>query len=318
MGFSPTPLIRQFIRPNRVLPPTVAEFYETEINGEFDRPHLTGDKAIQAQRFVRKMRGGAQAHLIQASDGHHYVVKFTNNLQHRRILINEWIASKLLHYIGMTVPPARIIEVTPDFLDNNSEVYLQFSNRRAPVEVGLHFGSRYCANSINQPIYDFLPDTLLPKVQNLGELAGMLAFDKWTGNSDSRQAVFLRTRSLRSNEVAFTVYMIDNGHVFDGPNWRLVDSAIQGPYFRTAIYAHVRGLDAFGPWIEQIRELPEAVILDAIASTPESWIENDREALITLMEKLMRRRLRVAELIESSLSAKGSFPAWSHCRHQHS
>ena len=44
---------------------------------------------LKALRFVRKMRGGAQAHLIEAHDGNYYVVKFRNNPQHRRILVNE-------------------------------------------------------------------------------------------------------------------------------------------------------------------------------------------------------------------------------------
>ena len=38
------------------------------------------------------MRGGAQSHLIEADDGRFYIVKFQNNPQHRRILVNEWIA----------------------------------------------------------------------------------------------------------------------------------------------------------------------------------------------------------------------------------
>ena len=52
---------------------------------------------IQATRLIRKMRGGAQAHLLECDDGHFYVVKFRNNPQHRRILINEWIASVFLN-----------------------------------------------------------------------------------------------------------------------------------------------------------------------------------------------------------------------------
>ncbi len=44
---------------------------------------------LTAVRHVRKMRGGAQAHLLEADDGHWYVVKFRNNPQHRRILVNE-------------------------------------------------------------------------------------------------------------------------------------------------------------------------------------------------------------------------------------
>ena len=47
---------------------------------------------VQAVRSIRKMRGGAQAHLLLADNGRYYVVKFKNNPQHRRILVNEWIA----------------------------------------------------------------------------------------------------------------------------------------------------------------------------------------------------------------------------------
>jgi hypothetical protein len=42
---------------------------------------------LTAVRHVRKMRGGAQAHLLEADDGKWYVVKFRNNPQHRRDLI---------------------------------------------------------------------------------------------------------------------------------------------------------------------------------------------------------------------------------------
>jgi len=42
------------------------------------------------------MRGGAQAHLLQADDDYWYVVKFRNNPQHRRILVNELLSATIL------------------------------------------------------------------------------------------------------------------------------------------------------------------------------------------------------------------------------
>ena len=38
---------------------------------------------------IRRMRGGAQAHLMRCADDNYYVVKFQNNPQGRRILANE-------------------------------------------------------------------------------------------------------------------------------------------------------------------------------------------------------------------------------------
>jgi len=40
-------------------------------------------------------RGGAQAHLLRASDGNWYVTKFQNNPQHIRVLANEMLATRL-------------------------------------------------------------------------------------------------------------------------------------------------------------------------------------------------------------------------------
>ena len=65
---------------------------------------------VDARRLVRKMRGGAQAHLIEAADGHCYVVKFLNNPQHRRILVNEWIASVFLRYLGEVAGAVGVIQ----------------------------------------------------------------------------------------------------------------------------------------------------------------------------------------------------------------
>ena len=67
---------------------------------------------VIARRLIRKMRGGAQAHLLEASDGHSYVVKFHNNPQHRRILVNEWIASTFLHYLDIASPEIAMVELT--------------------------------------------------------------------------------------------------------------------------------------------------------------------------------------------------------------
>src|SRR5947209_20125125 len=97
---------------------------------------------VKARRFVRKMRGGAQAHLIEAHDGQFYVVKFRNNPQHRRILINEWIASALLRFLQISTPATAIIELTGEFLAENPDVCLQLGSHRVPIEPGWHFGSR--------------------------------------------------------------------------------------------------------------------------------------------------------------------------------
>ena len=61
---------------------------------------------LTACRHVRKMRGGAQSHLLEADDGNFYIVKFRNNPQHRRILVNEYVSAVFLRYLQVSAAPA--------------------------------------------------------------------------------------------------------------------------------------------------------------------------------------------------------------------
>ena len=70
------------------------------------------------------MRGGAQAHLLEADDGNWYVVKFRNNPQHRRVLINELLSSVFLDYLKIAAPETAIIQLAPAFLTANSELHM--------------------------------------------------------------------------------------------------------------------------------------------------------------------------------------------------
>ena len=50
---------------------------------------------LYAIEQIRRMRGGAQSQLMRCSDENYYVVKFQNNPQHRRILVNELLGTRL-------------------------------------------------------------------------------------------------------------------------------------------------------------------------------------------------------------------------------
>jgi hypothetical protein len=41
-------------------------------------------------------------------------------------------------------------------------------------------------------VFDFLPEEQLRTVVNLADFCGMLVFDKWTCNTNGRQAIFFR------------------------------------------------------------------------------------------------------------------------------
>jgi hypothetical protein len=260
---------------------------------------------IRARKLIRKMRGGAQAHLMEAEDSSFYVVKFTNNPQHRRILINEWLAGAFLRYLQIHVPDTAIIELTEDFLADNPDLYLSIGSKKEPIPAGLHFGSRLAVHPDRVAIYDFLPDKLLMKVENRADFLGILVFDKWIGNADSRQAVFFRARAktwtpLKGESparVGFFAHMIDHGFAFNGASWEFQDSPIQGLYFRTSVYDEVRSLDSFQPWLSIVENFPVEVIDAAWKQIPSVWLDGDEDQLERLLENLLKRRTQVGTLI---------------------
>lgn len=270
---------------------------------------------VRAVRFVRKMRGGAQAHLLEADDGHFYVVKFKNNPQHRRILINELVCGILLRHLRIAAPEIEIVELDAGFLDGYPDIYIQLGSRRVPVERGWHFGSRYPGDPIRIAVYDFLPDLLLDKVANLREFLGVLVFDKWVANADARQCIYYRARvrdDLSNTErTAFVARMMDHGFAFDGPNWRFADSPVAGLYHRSNVYEHVAGVQDFQPWLELVENFPEELIDQAWKQIPGEWFDGDESEFEALLTKLLARRKRVGAFIEECAGGRVKpFRAW--------
>ncbi|HLK64510.1 MAG TPA: HipA family kinase [Bryobacteraceae bacterium] len=261
------------------------------------------------------MRGGAQAHLLEADDGCCYVVKFRNNPQHSRILVNELLASVFLDYLKITAPETALVEISKPFLTANSDVHLTLGSHRIDVEPGWHFGSRYPGDPNRLAVYDYLPDALLPQVVNLEDFRAILVFDKWVGNADGRQCVFYRAmvRQDRSGRTrpGFVARMIDHGFAFNGPNWDFPESPLQGLYARRCVYESVRSIDDFQPWLDQVISLPEEVVDRAWKRIPRDWIAGDEDALDHLLEQLFARRKRVPELISACRGARNNpFPNW--------
>src|ERR1700690_3808960 len=99
-----------------------------------------------AVEHVRRMRGGAQAHLMRCDDGGYYIVKFQNNPQHLRILANEMLATRLAARLGLRVPQAEVVEVRPDLIAYTPDLVIQLGAGRIPCSPGKQFGSQFPGN----------------------------------------------------------------------------------------------------------------------------------------------------------------------------
>jgi hypothetical protein len=259
---------------------------------------------------IRRMRGGAQAHLMRcavAERGEYYVVKFQNNPQGRRILANELLAIRLAARIGLPVPGATVVEVRQSLIERTEDLVMQLGRGREPCRPGFQFGSRYPGQPQDTVVYDFLPDEQLREVSNLADFCGMLAFDKWTCITNGRQAIYFRA----PGETRYYAQMIDHGFCFNASEWNFPDAPLRGLYTRHRVYESVHCMEAFEPWLARIERLDEATSEAAASEIPPDWYDGQQDALFVLLEKLVRRRGLVPELIVSAWKSSAQpFPNW--------
>ena len=275
---------------------------------------------LQAIEQIRRMRGGAQSHLMRCSDQNYYVVKFQNNPQHRRVLVNELLGTRLASRLGLPTAPVEVVEVRGELIRLTPELCIEFPRSRVPCSPGLQFASRFPGDPRRITLHDFLPDEQLSQVANLHDFAGMLVFDKWTCNTNGRQTLFFQETLRRTSGESpgceagpYKTVMIDQGFCFNAGEWNFPDAPLRGLYARNRVYAGVRGLESFEPWLQRLEKRITGKVLDELVQEiPPEWYEDDYDSVVALADKLLQRRARVTELI---LAAKGSsrqpFSAWN-------
>jgi hypothetical protein len=263
---------------------------------------------ISAVQHLRPLRGGAQAHLLRASDGACYVTKFQNNPQHIRVLANEMLATNLGRALGLSMPRVEVIEVSDWLIERTEDLRISLGGTKIPCRRGQQLGSLYVGCESPGMTFDYLPRELLQGVVNIGDFARVLVLDKWTCNSDGRQAIFYR-KSLRSHRHHAT--FIDQGYCFNAGEWTFPDCPLRGVYANNCVYEIVTGWEAFEPALTKAEEMDLDVIWHCAAEIPEEWYEGDRDGLNRLVEALHHRRGAIRNLIaEFRRSSRNPFPNW--------
>jgi len=113
---------------------------------------------LRALEQIRRMRGGAQSDLMRCNDGYYDVVKFQNNPQHTRVLVNELLGTRLAARLGLPTTPLAIISVSEDLIRLTPDLCIQMPRACPPCRAGLQFGSRYPGDPHRLTLLDFLPD----------------------------------------------------------------------------------------------------------------------------------------------------------------
>jgi hypothetical protein len=267
---------------------------------------------VKAIKFIQRMRGGSQSRLVLADDGNLWIVKFKNNPQHLRVLANELIATQIAEAIGLSVPVSGIVEVSQSIIETNPSQYMDLGpKRRELCSSGLQFGSQFAGGMISRQVDEYLADEQLLNARNLEQFAGVLAFDKWTGNTDYRQVVYRRNGVERGYSAVF----IDQGGCFNLGEWTFQDAPLKGVFAQQCAYSAVTGWESFEPWLSRVEQFDPTLLWEIAEAVPREWHGGEAYELHMLVEKLIGRRCRVRELISQFRdSGKVPFPNWKRVR----
>jgi hypothetical protein len=244
---------------------------------------------------------------MRCDDGYYYVVKFRNNPQNERVLANELLATRLAELIGLPVPVTELVDVSPWLVEHTPNLSIVVGNQQIPCAAGLQFGSRFVVSPLEGEVFDYLAPEALDRVRNVEAFSGMLLFDKWTCNADSRQVVFWRKLRQRRYAASF----VDQGYCFNAGDWTFPDAPLRGVFPRNEVYARVSGWASFEPWLSRIEDLENDAIWNLAGEIPPEWYRGEWDVLERLVRQLIDRKGALRSLVLSfAASRRNPFPAW--------
>jgi hypothetical protein len=250
---------------------------------------------------------------MRCSDNNYYIVKFQNNPQGKKVLANELFGALLAKRLDLPVAEPSVVDVSESLIRLTDEMVFISTRKMSSCQPGLSFGSRYISEYpldafTGEECNTFLTRDRVARVTNLSDFVGMLVFDRWTSNNDSRQVVFVRN----SRDATWKAHMIDQGMCFGGAKWNFPDILRMGVHFSESVYESITGIDEFEPLLDRIEHEIDETVLEQLASqVPPEWYDDDVAALRELVATLNRRRGIVRKLLQTTREDYPRlFPNW--------
>jgi hypothetical protein len=205
--------------------------------------------------------------------------------------------------------------VQSSLIEHTPALVMEISTGRLACAAGRQFGSKFPGNPSTLTIYGLMPEQRLDRVQNIVDFLGIFVLDKWTCQTDGRQAIFIRQSDSAANgpsDEAYQAMMIDHGFCFNGGDWNFPDAPRRSLYADRRVYRSVVGLESFDPWLDRLENgLSLSMLHEEASLVPQEWYSDDHETWKRLVERLYERRTRVRELIWSARNtARDAFPNW--------
>ena len=249
-------------------------------------------------QYIRNLRGGSQPILAQASDGLHYVVKFTNNLQGPNLPFNESMGSELYRACGLAGPSWRPLIVTDAFLDRNRDCWMQTAVGMLRPDAGVCFGSHFLGGEGLQ-VLEILPESSFNRISNREHFWLARLVDACAEHCDNRQALF-----LEDAKGGLKPFFIDHGHLFRG-----AEGYINGP-FRASRYLDSRIYpDLSPPCLLELKRVATSLDADklwrSVERLPDNWkTQSAIESFSLCLHRLCNRQF-LSDMLNALVNSTG-------------
>jgi hypothetical protein len=257
----------------------------------------TFHRALTANRFIRKMRGGSQSVLLQCTDSQYVVVKMAGNPQGPNVLANEFIGSTVSTMAGLPVAQGSFVYLSDEFIDRNPDLWFEAPEGRCRPEAGIHFGSLFLGepDGYFRPT-DYISRSKITLIRNRSAFLGMYIMDVWANHQDNRQAILINTADERGLEVRF----VDHGHMFAGPHWKFSNRLGLAYHLESSLYSNLWEATAISSWISHFENVLPGAFSQAVSLVPGEWYKGNIDLL---HDVLLHRLENLNSLIEADCLA---------------
>jgi hypothetical protein len=249
------------------------------------------ENSLKPVQFLQSLDGKSKPQLLLFNDQHKYVVKFKNNRQGTRVLVNEYVVGHLAQLLSLPTAPFKVVSISKKFIKTSSE------KTTKKFKEGNQFASVFIPNCIG--LTRVSPRPVRSEIENIENLAGMIVFDQWVNNTD-RGSNNILLESLTNGK--YYLHLIDHANCFPNEFKWTEETVKENPnqvVHRTAHKwaASLLKKHELDPHVEKIMHLSNQSINKVVQSIPDDWevSSSEREALITF---LMDAKKILPDLIE--------------------
>jgi hypothetical protein len=218
----------------------------------------------RATLFIRKLRGGSQPILVEASNGLLYVLKFSNNLQGPNLLFNEVVGAELFRACGLAVAQWEPLLVSDKFLDSNPGCWTETENGLCRPSSGLCFASRFLCPR-GERLLEILPGLSYQRIRNRSDFWLAWFLDVCFEHADNRQAVY-----REDGEGWLSAFFIDSGHLLGGAEGHVQPHILASRYLDLRIYSEISFMEA-AIYMRTVESMNIDEFWAHVLEMPEDW-----------------------------------------------